>query len=136
MRYRKLDPNGDYSFGHGLADFYIDVPEAVAQSVRTRLALWTNEWFLDLSKGTPWETQVIGKVNPTVRDQALRSRILNTPGVKTLIKFATALNADTRFLTVTATIDTIFGPVQVTTQIGPVPFTFGTSALGGAAALE
>lgn len=33
MRYRKLDENGDYSFGGQQADYYRDTPLAVAQAV-------------------------------------------------------------------------------------------------------
>src|SRR5260364_424406 len=54
MRYRRLDAAGDYAFGRGLSDFEQDTPEAVAQAVKTRLALRFGEWFLDTSDGTPW----------------------------------------------------------------------------------
>ena len=43
MRYRKLDEDGDYSFGRGAADFWVNVPDAPAQAVRTRLALWQGQ---------------------------------------------------------------------------------------------
>src|SRR5260363_151880 len=53
MRYRRLDAAGDYAFGRGLSDFEQDTPEAVAQAVKTRLALRFGEWFLDTSDGRP-----------------------------------------------------------------------------------
>ncbi len=53
MRYRREDENGDYSFGQGDATFLTDTPEAVAQAVKTRLALWRGQWFLDTEEGTP-----------------------------------------------------------------------------------
>ena len=55
MRVRKQDSvTGDMQFGHGSADFWHNVPEAVGQSVMTRLLLFAGEWFLDISEGTPW----------------------------------------------------------------------------------
>src|SRR5260363_163740 len=51
MRYRRLDAAGDYAFGRGLSDFEQDTPEAVAQAVKTRLALRFGDWFLDTSRG-------------------------------------------------------------------------------------
>src|SRR6185312_7089537 len=84
MRYRKLDANGDYSFGNQQADFYINTPEAVAQAVKTRLALFTGEWFLDVTEGTPWRTEVLGKYTQAAYDIVLKERIVDTPGVQSL----------------------------------------------------
>ena len=50
MRYRKLDANGDYSFGQAAPNFWHDVPDAVAQLVVTRFAMWQGEWWLDTGR--------------------------------------------------------------------------------------
>ena len=78
MRYRKLDANGDYSFGAQQADFFVDSPEGVAQAVQTRLGLFTGEWFLDTTDGTPWRTEVLGKYTQDSYDAVIKDRILTT----------------------------------------------------------
>lgn len=40
MRYRREDGEGDYTFGSGDDTWLINSPEAVAQAVKTRFALW------------------------------------------------------------------------------------------------
>jgi hypothetical protein len=117
MRYRKLDANGDAVFGHQQNDFYRDQPEAVAQAVQTRLALFTGEWFLDITDGTPWTTQVLGKYTKDQYDAVIRDRILGTQGVTQIDSYSSAVNTTTRSLTVTATIDTQFGTATFTTTI-------------------
>ena len=116
MRYRKLDANGDYSFGGQQADFYRDSPDAVAQAVQTRLLLLLGEWFLDITEGMPWSTEVLGKYTGDTYDSAIRQRILGTPGVTELTDYSSTLDSVKRTLTVTATINTIYGstPVQAT----------------------
>ena len=81
MRYRKLDANGDYTFGRSQANFLVNSPEAVAQAIQTRLALWEGEYFLDTSKGTPYWTQILGTGTWALYDQAIKDRILGTTGV-------------------------------------------------------
>lgn len=114
MRYRKLDNTGDYSFGHGQADFYRDSPECVAQAVLTRLRLFAGEWFLDVSEGTPWTQAVLGMHTADTRGPALRERILNTEGVTEIISFDAVYNGETRKLTVNATIGTRYGEAVIT----------------------
>lgn len=113
MRYRRLDANGDYSFGHQQADFYINQPEAVAQAVQTRLMLFTGEWFLDTSDGTPWRTEVLGKYTVNTYDLVIKERIIDTPGVKSLDSYSSSLDRDLRALRVDASITTIYGPATV-----------------------
>ncbi len=114
MRYRKLDENGDYTLDNAAA-FYVDSPEAVAQAVLTRLRLWRGEWFIDITDGTPWNTEILGKRqkgrNP---DTAIRTRILQTKGVTEILSYSSNYDGNTRRLTVDATIGTTYGTATIT----------------------
>lgn len=114
MRYRKLDANGDYVFGGGGANFWKDQPEAVAQSVMTRLFLFQGEWFLDTNEGMTWKTEVLGVRTANTRDPAIRSRVLGTQGVTAITEYSSSLNRDTRAFSVNLKIDTIYGAATVT----------------------
>lgn len=114
MRYRKLDPDGDYSFGNGAADFWKDQPEGVAQAVQTRLFLFEGEWFLDSREGMTWNTQVLGVRTANTRDPAIRRRVLGTTGVNAILAYSSDLNRDARGFSVGMTIDTIYGPATLT----------------------
>lgn len=113
MRYRKLDNAGDFRLGHGEADYFVDDALGVAQAVKTRLALLSGEWFLDLTEGTPYATHVWGKHTRETYDPILRRRILQTQGVQTLVSYESTWDAETRRLTVVAEIDTVYGPATV-----------------------
>lgn len=115
MRYRKLSPTGDYVFGHGSADFFINVPEAPAQAVETRLALLKGEWYLDTTDGTPYSTEILGYGTSRLRDQAIKSRIERTPNVTGISKYSSEL-VDRAF-SVQAEVDTAFGSAPVSTTI-------------------
>lgn len=127
MRYRKEDANGDYSFGHQEADFYIDTPAGVAQAVKTRLGLYTGEWFLDTTDGTPWRTEVLGKYTQDSYDAVIKDRILTTQvitaqlvttaGVNSITAYSSAFDPDARKLQVNATLDTIYGEAQISTTL-------------------
>ena len=116
MRYRKLDANGDYTLGTG-ADFLQDTPEAVAQAVRTRLALWAGEWFADTSDGTPWDTEVLGKFTASTRDAVIKEQILGTPGVTSIDEYLSTFDGKARRLSITATISTAYGTTIVQTTL-------------------
>lgn len=114
MRYRKLDAAGDYVLG-GQAAFHVNTPEAVAQAIRTRLALWRGEWFLDAKEGTPWNQEVLGKrVRGRSPDAAVRSRILGTPGVIEIVSYTSSFDGDSRSLSITATVRTQYGTATIT----------------------
>jgi hypothetical protein len=116
VKYRKLDANGDYVFGHSQEDFLINSPEAVAQAVKTRLGLWLGEWFADTSDGTNWVTGVLGKYTYTLRDNILRTRIATTPGVRNVVSFSSTFDPNTRKYIVNTTIDTIYGIMTLQTS--------------------
>lgn len=113
MRYRKLSTDGDYTFGNGQADFYRDVPEAVAQACKTRLQLWLGEWFLDLDDGTPYLQGVLGKHSQPVPDLTIVDRARGTEGLTGLTDYQSTVDPDTRTMDVSFKIDTIYGPTPV-----------------------
>jgi hypothetical protein len=138
MRYRKLDPDtGDYTFGLGQGNFYIDQPEAVAQSVFTRLMLWTGQWFLDLQEGTAWASQVLGERTRATRDIVLRDRVQTTQGVQEITDYDSVMNTPTRTWTARVAVQTIYGPAVLTAARLPadVPSIPGIDAeIGGTSA--
>lgn len=83
------------------------------QAVQTRLGLLTGEWFLDQTDGTPYSKQVFGTNTQSLYDNAIRTRILQTPGVTSIDQYASSLDQTTRALTVAASISTIYGPTTV-----------------------
>lgn len=115
MRYRKLSATGDYTFGHDQMDFYRDVPEAVGQAVATRILLWLGEWFLDITDGTPFMLGVLGKYSIQQADQIIQDRTLSTQGITDIQSntYVSVVDPNTRAMTTTFTIDTIYGPTQV-----------------------
>lgn len=113
MRYRKPDANGDFSFGRQQLDYFKDTPEAVALAVQSRLALFKGEWFVDITEGMPWKTEVVGKNTQATYDAAIRKQILRTPGVSKLTAYSSTADAEARTLAVTATIDTIYGSTTI-----------------------
>ena len=114
MRYRKWAEGGtDAQFGHGKADYWVDDPRGVAQAVVSRLRLLREEWFLDLAEGTPYVGGVFGKHTKESYDPVIRERILGTEGVTAITEYASSYDGDTRKLTITATIDTVYGEATV-----------------------
>lgn len=112
MRYRKLSPTGDYTFGSQQNDFYRDQPEAVGQAVRTRLELRLGEWWLDVTDGTPHQTQILGAHTQGTRDPALTARILLTQGVTLLDNYNSVLTPE-RNLLVGGTVTTVYGETEI-----------------------
>ena len=116
MRVRRLDADGDMLFGRGAVDFYENSAEGVAQCVRTRLALWRGQWFIDTSAGTPWLQEILGRREAV--EVILRSRILETPGVRELSAFEAIFDPETRRMKVSATIVTDYGEIELAETLG------------------
>lgn len=115
MKQRALTPNGDYSFGTALP-FLKDTPYCVAQAIMTRLKLHSGEWFLDKNEGTHYDDQILGFGTQDSRDLAIRSRILDTPGVLQISEYISILNKAREF-SIIATVDTTFGSVKIQATI-------------------
>ncbi|MBL0320448.1 MAG: hypothetical protein IPP74_14330 [Alphaproteobacteria bacterium] len=113
MIYRKLTADGDMTFGNGLLDFYINNPAAVGQAVETRLKLWLGEWFVDVTQGTQYQTNVLGTGKATSAGPTIRQRILETQGVTEITKFDLNIDVNGRSLSIVATINTIYGTTNI-----------------------
>lgn len=113
MRYRKLDADRDMVFGNQQNDFWRDVPDAPAQAVGTRLRLISGEWFLDVSEGVPYQVSALGAGKAATIEPMFREAILNTQGVTGITDWSGTFNPDTRTYSIAATIDTLYGAVQL-----------------------
>lgn len=111
MTVRALDANGDIVTREGR---FIDGRAEIAQTIRTRLALYLGEYFRDIKEGTPWYEQILGKfVSLDIVEAALRNRISNSPGVVRIAAFATDFDLDNRKYSVTASVLTEYGILEV-----------------------
>lgn len=131
MRYRKLTSSGDYSFGHNAIDFFVDSVPGVAQRIETVLKLIQGEWFLDNTAGVPYFTEVFGYNTQSLYDGVIKQAIENIPEVISITTYSSSLNAVTRLLNISATIQTIFStvPVTITTSV-PVSGGYGVGGYG------
>ena len=109
MRYRAMDANGDYVFA-GASPFLVNTPNTVAQAIRTRMALFTGEWFLDQREGLN-KMNILGYGTSPTRDREVQRRILGTPGVQKIINYASSVNG--RAFRVDAIVQTIYGTVTL-----------------------
>lgn len=101
-----LDPvYNDFAFTSGRMSL-VTGPAETAQKLNARLAMTKGSWFLDTQQGTPWFQALLVK-NPSVPalTQILRSIILGTPGVKSIISMPVAYDPANRLIT--------WGPIQI-----------------------
>jgi len=87
--------------------------EKVAQNLETRLLEFYGEFFLNNKRGTPWFQSILGKFDPSFREDALKKIILETDDVVKLTEFT--LNQESRALDLKASVITIFSadPLQI-----------------------
>lgn len=111
MTVRRLDTNGDIVTS---GQQFLTGREEIAQTVQTRLALFLGEYFRDITDGTPWFEQILGKfASLDTAESVLRVRIAATPGVIRLTNFDTNFDINSRKYSVTAGILTVYGVDQV-----------------------
>ncbi len=109
---RRLDPEtGDIVTA---GEQFITGREEVAQCVQTRLALFLGEYFRDITDGTPWFQEILGKFASIDNvENILRRRIAETPGVVRLISFSNTFDPVTRKFSVSAGILTADGLAEI-----------------------
>lgn len=108
MRTRRLDNNGDWTFGRGRQS-YATKSECVRQKVQTRLHSFRQDWFLDATHGIDWIGNMARRGSRVKVEAEIRNCILQTVGVKTLTTFASQYVPKIRKLSVQATFTDIYG---------------------------
>lgn len=81
VKYRKLDSEGDYTFGH--SNEFLEGLEALTQAIKTRLKVIRGEWWEGDDTALPYMTEILGKANGDKNklDLMVIHRITDTVGV-------------------------------------------------------
>ena len=112
MTVRKLDDAGDITTS---GTQFTNEQKEIAQTVVTRLKLFLGEYFRDVTDGTPWFQDVLGKGQSLdIRDAIIKRRVLKTPNVLSIFEFNTDFDLDTRKYTVSMGVITPFGNELIT----------------------
>lgn len=113
MTVRRLDAETGDIVTRG-SQFFNGGREEIEQTIRTRLWLYLGEYFRDVTDGTPWHEQILGKfASLSTVEAVLRARIANTPGVIRLVSFSTDFDVNTRKYSFSAQALTAQGLVEL-----------------------
>ena len=88
--------------------------DRVAQKVLINLRFFYGEWFLDTTYGVKYHEEILVK-NPDMStvDGLLKAAIMDDPDVVELINYQSTLDSANRLLTVSFTINTVYGLLTV-----------------------
>lgn len=118
LRYRRLDENGDFTFGQGQQNLLSDV-DAVAQAILTRLKLLYSEWWENQTDGLPLWEKILGTTGKNIRavDSIIRERIAGTLNVTSIESFTSDFDSEARLYTFVCVVNTAYGQVTVTNEV-------------------
>lgn len=119
MIYRRLDANGDYTFGQNRQAF-LSKEEGVAQAIYTRLKLLLAEWWEDTTDGLPLFQAILGaRTNSGTRaiDLILQKRIRGTTGVTDIFDFSSTFSSETRTYSFQCQVDTVYGTISLDEEV-------------------
>lgn len=117
----KIDPiTGDLVHDGKRLQLVADI-EAIAQSLRTRLATFQGEWFLSEDFGVPYFQTVLGKQASLIAvREVFREIIADTPGVLGIVKLELKLASasDPRNFALSFSVTTDLGELALTVPAG------------------
>lgn len=73
---------------------------------------------------------VVGYNTRGIYDRAIQEQILSVTGVTGITSYSSSLDTKTRLLTVTATVQTAYGPASICTSITSASSGFGITPFG------
>ena len=101
-----LDPAGNIKIIEGI--------ESLAENVDQRLKLFKGKYFMDTTAGVPYLEEILKKpVDPGLAASVLNAEILKEGEVTGIGEVSVDLNRNTRVFSYDATIQSIFGDVEV-----------------------
>lgn len=108
MIVRALNSNGDWTFGSGKQNYLTGI-NALKQQIVTRLQSWKGNCFFALLDGVDWNNYLdIGTKN--LLDLDIKRVILQTGGILRMRNYSSILAPAARQVTVSCTLDTVYGP--------------------------
>lgn len=116
MIYRKLDENGDYTFG-GNANSFVSDAQAVKQAVITRLRLLLYEWWENLEDGLPLFQKILANRDVERADSLIKERIQGTQNVKNILNYQSSWDNEHRVLSISCVLNTVFGVVVLDEEV-------------------
>ena len=120
IRVRALNQNSDPMRGNGQGNFLSDV-DAVGAIVSQRLQLLKGEWWENISLGLPLFQSILGQANTTQAVALiLRQNILGSPYVTGIQSLQLAYGPKGRMYTFSAVVQTAFGPVTISNDLGAI----------------
>ncbi len=105
MIVRSIDVDGDWNFGKGRSDYLKD-NAAIAQSIKTRLRSFLGDCFFNLEAGLDW-WNILGGKNLAAATLAVKTTILNTTGVTSLLELSTVID-ENRAQTAIYSVSTVY----------------------------
>jgi len=101
-----LDPSGNIKIIEGV--------ESLSENIDQRLQLFKGKYFMDTTAGIPYFEDIIKKpVDPGLAASILNAEILKEPEVKSIGSVSVDLDRNTRGFKYDATINSIFGSLEV-----------------------
>jgi hypothetical protein len=104
---RALDSNGDWTFGGGDSN-YLEGNAAIEQQIKCRLLEFTGNCFWNPQGGLNWPGLLGQRNNQQVLNLQIGSIILNTNGVTSIQQLNVQLNRNTRNLSISWVVTTVF----------------------------
>lgn len=109
------DTDRDFQIGvNGRLNLVLD-EDTIVDRLRTRLATWLGDWYLDTSRGIDYKNKILGQSsNGSEVSAILRREILSEPGVDSIESFALTQDADDRRGFTASAVVTLAGGQTVT----------------------
>jgi len=108
MSVSRLDSNGDWTFGQGLAG-YITGSDEIKQNVVTRIQSFKNDWFLDTDAHIDWFNLLSNRNTKETTKSQLSKTVLDTVGVNTLDELNFILDRENRKANIQLSYTDIYG---------------------------
>lgn len=113
---RAITDTGDWTFGKGKQNYRID-SDGLKQRLKTRIQSWLGDCFFASNDGVDW-LNYLDKGMKDFLDIDIKRAMLQTEEVLQIAEYSSILNQESRTVTITATVNTIYGPIQFDQTVG------------------